>query len=154
KRLLKSWTQQLEQGAEQIGGKPDLDIENLAKIQEGESEEQLKARVKKAVGGVLPHLELDGKQERHMLGYKGYIDGRSYYKSPFDVDKVKALFKDGEVRTTKKGDWDKKMIIHHPDFYGMCVPNGNMSKAIKTYKSKVHFGDLSFHIVPYVEKGK
>ncbi len=134
--------------------KTKLDIEDLAKRQEGESEEQLKARVKKAVMDLSPILGLDNKQERHMWGQKGYITGRSYYEKPFDVEQVKPLFKDGEVLLTQKGDWDKKLIIHHPDFYGMCVPNGDMSKAIKTYKSKVHFGDNSFHLVPYARKGE
>ncbi|WP_121757051.1 polymorphic toxin type 50 domain-containing protein [Helicobacter felis] len=60
---------------------------------------------------MLPYLELDNKQERHMLGQEGYIEGRSYYESPFDVDKVKTLFKDGVVLLTQKGDWDKKMIL-------------------------------------------
>ncbi|WP_104740210.1 polymorphic toxin type 50 domain-containing protein [Helicobacter bizzozeronii] len=132
--------------------KTKLDIEVLAKRQEGESEEQLKARVKKVVMDLSPILGLDNKQERHMWGQKGYIAGRSYYGKPFDVEQVKPLFKDGEMLWTKNNNWDKKIIITHPDFYGMCVPNGDMSKAIKTYKSKVHFGDDSFHLVPYAEK--
>ncbi|WP_121021242.1 polymorphic toxin type 50 domain-containing protein [Helicobacter vulpis] len=135
------------------GGKRSLEIEELAKRKEGESEEELKVRIKQAVVDVLPYFSLSTKQERHMWGQKGYVMGRGYYEQPIDIGLVKSLFETGEVLLTEKGDWDKKMIITHPEFYGMCVPHGDMSRAIKTYKSKVHFGDNSFHIVPYANKG-
>ncbi|BCZ18053.1 hypothetical protein NHP190003_13350 [Helicobacter sp. NHP19-003] len=135
-------------------GPVDLKIEQLAKLQEGEDDQQAQARILKALEFWQPILNLNDKQDRHMQGNKNYTLGRGYYEAPLDADRVKPLFKHGKFLWTMDGDWDKKIVITHPDFYGVHVPNGDLSQAKKTHKSKVHFANDGFHMVPYMSKDK
>ncbi|MFC3848423.1 polymorphic toxin type 50 domain-containing protein [Helicobacter baculiformis] len=124
------------------------DIKEIAKRQEAESDLKMEQRIKAMIDAYLPLLKLDEKQNRYILGHKGYIEGRSYYTEPINVDKVKELVKTGMVKFTRKNEWDEKIIIDYP---GILMPHEKTSikKPIPTSKSKVHFSNDSFHIVPY-----
>uniref|UniRef100_UPI001B323DE8 polymorphic toxin type 50 domain-containing protein n=2 Tax=Helicobacter bizzozeronii TaxID=56877 RepID=UPI001B323DE8 len=132
-------------------------IKEIAKRQEGESDLEMRQRIKEAINERLPTLELNKKQNHHILGHKGYIEGRSYYEQPLDEEKIRELIRNGSVSIKKGKPWDEKIIIEHPDFEGVVLPHKKTSvdKPIRTRRSKVHFGNNGFHIVPYVgRKGR
>ncbi len=132
----------------------EWDIKEIAKRQEGEGDLEMEQRIKAMIDTYLPLLKLDEKQNRHILGHKGYIEGRSYYEQELDAEKIKELIRDGDINLKKGKPWNEKIIIEHPDFEGVVLSHKKTSidKPIRTRRSKVHFSNNSFHIVPYVGK--
>ncbi|CCF79895.1 hypothetical protein HBZS_103430 [Helicobacter bizzozeronii CCUG 35545] len=144
-------------GGKEGNGDGGWNIKEIAKRQEGESDLEMRQRIKEAINERLPTLELNKKQNHHILGHKGYIEGRSYYEQPLDEEKIRELIRNGSVSIKKGKPWDEKIIIEHPDFEGVVLPHKKTSvdKPIRTRRSKVHFGNNGFHIVPYVgRKGR
>ncbi|WP_104750409.1 polymorphic toxin type 50 domain-containing protein [Helicobacter cynogastricus] len=131
---------------------PTWDIKKIAQRQEDEGDLEMEGRIKAALEMWLPTLKLDDKQEWHILTSPGYIQGRSYYEHPLDAEALKRLIRNARIRVKNGKNWNEKIIIEHPDFEGVVLPHEKTStdKPVRTRKSKVHFSNNSFHIVPYI----
>ncbi|BCD70254.1 polymorphic toxin type 50 domain-containing protein [Helicobacter suis] len=132
-----------------------LDFDKLAQRLQNEKPYPFTQRVLATIKSALSLLNLDEKQERHVLGSPGYVQGRSYYTKAPTIEEVRGWIRESlEIEFDKKqGTWDKHGIISHPDFEGIVMPFFDKSKApVKVYKSKLHFNKKGFHIVPTTEE--
>ncbi|WP_281778541.1 polymorphic toxin type 50 domain-containing protein, partial [Helicobacter suis] len=87
----------------------------------------------------------------HVLGNPNYKEGRSYYTKAPSIEEVRGwIAADDMLRSWN--NWNKKIIIHHPDFEGVVMPHEKTSiqEPTKTNYSKVHFNKKGIHIVPYL----
>ncbi|WP_205426582.1 polymorphic toxin type 50 domain-containing protein, partial [Helicobacter suis] len=127
-----------------------LDFDELAKRAPAEKPYPFTQRVLNTIKSALALLSLDEKQERHVLGTPGYTEGRSYYTKAPSIEEVRGWIAQTAEMQKKKRAWDKKLIIHHPEFEGVVMPFGGIKEKTKTNFSKVHFNKKGIHIVPFV----
>ncbi len=94
-----------------------------------------------------------GRQGKHIKGHSNYIPGRSYITiSPEEVQElINKYAGTGEIRFTKKGEWDKKEIIISDKIIGVVV-NKNTGEEVLTTGFKIHYSKKGVHIVPYKRK--
>ncbi|WP_158654240.1 polymorphic toxin type 50 domain-containing protein [Helicobacter felis] len=71
------------------------------------------------------------------MGHSDYIEGRSYYEQVLDEEVLKELMQNGRIYIIKNKNWDEKMIIEHPDFYGVILPHEKIKyNQANTHKQK------------------
>ncbi|BCD48950.1 phage minor head protein [Helicobacter suis] len=107
-----------------------LDFDKLAERLPSEKPYPFTQRVLNTIKSALSLLSLDDKQERHVLGSPGYVQGRSYYTKAPTIEEVRGWIRESlEIEFDKKqGTWDKHGIISHPDFEGIVMPFFDKSK--------------------------
>ncbi|MGG1598045.1 polymorphic toxin type 50 domain-containing protein [Paenibacillus naphthalenovorans] len=92
----------------------------------------------------------EGQQGKHIRGHNNYIEGRSYLT--ISMDEVQKLINryagTGEIRFTRKGEWDQKEIIITDDEVGVYIDQSTMQE-YKPDGFKIHYGKKGVHIVPY-----
>lgn len=122
-------------------------IEEIAKRAAGESDGQLKQRVRDYIASSYCTKEFTDRQQIHIKGSAIYAPGKSYYDSDdtLPIDSVIECLPSIDISTTRKGDWDKKGVIHHAGVVGHWV---SKKGAGETEYSTVHFSDKGLHTVP------
>uniref|UniRef100_UPI0019688985 polymorphic toxin type 50 domain-containing protein n=1 Tax=Helicobacter suis TaxID=104628 RepID=UPI0019688985 len=108
-------------------------------------------RVLATIKSALALLSLDDRQDLHVLNSPNYKQGRSYYTKAPSIEEVRGWIAQTKGMQAKKRTWDKKLIIHHPEFEGIVMPFGGIKEETKTNYSKVHFNKKGMHIVPFVK---
>ncbi len=129
-----------------------LDFDELAKRLPAEKPYPFTQRVLNTIKSALSLLSLNEKQEKHVLDSPGYIQGRSYYTKAPTIEEVRGWIRGTTDIQAKGRVWDKKLIIHHPNFEGVVLPHEKTSiqEPTKTNYSKVHFSKRGIHIVPFL----
>ncbi|WP_231102916.1 polymorphic toxin type 50 domain-containing protein, partial [Helicobacter suis] len=128
-----------------------LDFDKLAQRLQNEKPYPFTQRVLATIKSALSLLNLDEKQERHVLDSPNYKQGRSYYTKAPSIEEVREWIAQTAAIQGEKRIWDKKLIIEHPDFEGIVMPFGGIKEKTKTNFSKVHFSKRGIHIVPFLE---
>ncbi|WP_163556475.1 polymorphic toxin type 50 domain-containing protein [Helicobacter suis] len=130
-----------------------LDFDKLAERLPSEKPYPFTQRVLNTIKSALSLLSLNDKQDWHILNSPNYKQGRSYYPKAPTIEQVREWIKESlEVRLiSSQSRWDKRGIIHHPDFEGIVMPFGGVKEKTKTKFSKVHFSKRGIHIVPFLE---
>lgn len=91
-----------------------------------------------------------GHQGKHIKGHNNYIEGKSYLTISADEaqELVNRYTGTGEIRLTRKGDWDNKEIIMSDRVIGVYVDQ-DTAEEFETSGFKIHYGKKGAHIVPY-----
>jgi hypothetical protein len=124
--------------------------EILKQVAEREKIEEIRRYIKSDKQPKNLHM---GQQGKHIKGHSNYIPGRSYITiSPEEVQElINKYAGTGEIRFTKKGEWDKKEIIISDKIIGVVV-NKNTGEEVLTTGFKIHYSKKGVHIVPYKRK--
>lgn len=89
------------------------------------------------------------KQNRHILGSPGYIEGRSYIYG--EVGTAQALVDryhgTGDIKTTLTGGWKNREAVNAQDIIGVCI-DGETGEAVETNRFTIHYGSTGTHVVP------
>lgn len=89
-----------------------------------------------------------GNQNKHILGSKGYIEGRSYIYGTLDdaqrfVDQYHGT---GESLFDRKGNWKNREIVAIERDIGVCLDIDGASEITNAFT--IHYGKKGTHIVP------
>lgn len=124
-----------------------IKIEEIAKRVPGESEDQIKQRVRDYIASPYCTKEFTDRQQIHIKGSPIYDPGKSYYDSDdtLPVDKVIECLPSIDINITSKGDWGMKGVIHHAGAVGHWVSKKGTGE---TEYSMVHFSNKGLHTVP------
>ena len=128
-----------------------INIEDIAKRHDGETEESVCSRVWDYIDSPYFTREFTSRQGIHIKGDKLYNEAnkKSYYLNASDIpiSEVLKWVKKGEVTPTKRGEWSKRILISHPGVTAVLV-NKYTGEEIKTHLSTVHFSNKGIHVVP------
>lgn len=128
-----------------------INIEDIAKRHDGETEESVCSRVWDYIDSPYFTREFTPRQGIHIKGDKLYskANKKSYYLNASDIpiSEVLKWVKKGEVTPTKRGEWSKRILISHPGVTAVLV-NKYTGEEIKTHLSTVHFSNKGIHVVP------
>ncbi|MGG1878270.1 phage minor capsid protein [Paenibacillus cisolokensis] len=102
----------------------------------------------------LKHLHM-GHQGKHIKGHNNYIEGKSYLTISADEaqELVNRYAGSGEVRFTRKGEWNNKEIILTDDQIGVYVDQVT-GQELEPDGFTIHYGKKGTHIVPYRRERK
>lgn len=128
-----------------------INIEDIAKRYDGETAETVRSRVWDYINSPFFTREFTHRQGLHTKGDKLYNEAnkKSYYLNDLDIpiSEVLKWIKNGKVQQTKKGEWNKRILISHPDVCAILV-NDKTGEETKTFFSTVHTSNKGIHIVP------
>jgi len=122
-------------------------------VRNGETEAAFIKRIREYISSPYCTKEITNKQKKHFLG-KNYVSGKGYYdRNDFPSnDTIANALVDAEIKFTRKGDWIKKVKIHHAQNTAHYIDSyGNETT---THYSMVHFSDKGIHLVPAREGEK
>lgn len=90
-----------------------------------------------------------GHQNKHILGQRGYIPGRSYIfgNAQTAQELIDRYHGTGEIRFSDKGDWIKKEFVQMDYDIGMRV-NPKTGEETPTNTFAIHYGKNGTHVVP------
>lgn len=95
-------------------------------------------------------LEINrNKEERHIKGAKGYIEGRSYFYGDFaDVKQlVGASYGTGEPIINDNGIWNRKERVRFDHVIGVCIDQ-KTGNEMETCEALIHYSKTGVHIIP------
>lgn len=122
-----------------------IKIENIAKKLPGETDEVFEKRIWDYIKSPFCTKAFTNRQNYHIKSSSEYREGKSYYYSELDNQKIEKLIYTGYLKLTKVGDWNRKVAIKHPQIKGViATKSGEMT----THSGMVHFGDSGIHIIP------
>lgn len=100
-----------------------------------------------------PKEILEGKQGKHILRHNNYTEGRSYLTISLEEaqELVNRYAGTGDIRFTRKGEWDKKEIIKFNKMIGINI-NQDTGEQTPTSSFKIHYSDNGTHIVPTIKE--
>ncbi|WP_281747300.1 polymorphic toxin type 50 domain-containing protein, partial [Helicobacter suis] len=87
-----------------------LDFDKLAQRLQNEKPYPFTQRVLATIKSALSLLNLDEKQERHVLDSPNYKQGRSYYTKAPSIEEVREWIAQTAAIQGEKRIWDKKLI--------------------------------------------
>jgi len=103
-------------------------------------------------GTVSKEINAD-KQNRHIKGSDGYIEGRSYIKGTVeDAQKlIEELSGTGEPVYKPNGEWNNKEKVTADKVIGVNIDPKTMQET-DTAKATIHYSKTGSHIVPRKEE--
>ena len=131
-----------------------INIEEVAVRSLEETLEAFESRIWDYIKSPYCTKEFTPRQAIHIKDDERYISGRSYYLSENDIPPSSVIqwMYAGELQLTGKGDWNKKVLIHHLEIAAVVVYRAGEEKA--TEYSFVHFSNKGLHMVPKEVKDK
>ncbi|MEA5057468.1 MAG: phage minor capsid protein [Anaerotignum propionicum] len=91
-----------------------------------------------------------GKQGKHIIGHKNFIEGRSYLT--ITIEEAQEIANkyagNGTVLLDKEGKWKMQEIIETDRIIGIDVDDITDNE-METNKAKIHYSKKGIHIVPY-----
>lgn len=89
------------------------------------------------------------RQKIHIKGTDLYNPDKSYYMNAESLNNIdiKEPLLLGKIKLTKAGDWNKKVLVHHPGIKGVVVHQYGSDTVLTEY-SLVHVSDKGVHMVP------
>lgn len=108
---------------------------------------------KKIKTGKQPLKIETGKQGKHIIGHKNFIEGRSYLT--ISIEEAQEIANkyagNGTILLDKDGKWKMQEIIEADRIIGIDVDDISGNE-IKTNKAKIHYSKKGIHIVPYTNR--
>ena len=126
-----------------VNGK--INIEDVAKRLPDESDGAFEKRIWEYIKSSFCIKHFTSRQDLHYKFSDKYVEGKSYYIEPLDIDKIFTFIYLGELGSTGKKDWNKKVLIKHSEQKGVLVKDG---REIETTFSTVHFSNKGIHVIP------
>lgn len=133
-------------------------------IKQEEEQRKRAAEIRRIKEKVIPLQKTDNvipRQKVHRQGTKEYYDRQNYLKSKkkygpgyvtISDDEIIELVKQykgkGDIRLTKKGEWDNEEVIITNDKIVGVVVNDMTGKSVPTSVFKIHYSNDGIHIVP------
>lgn len=116
--------------------------------------EEIEAVRKLIRSDVTPKTLNVGSQNKHILGSKGYIAGRSYIFGDLDAaqELVNRYHGTGDIKLTRAGNWSGRESITVDYDIGTCI-NPNNGEQVTTNRFTIHYGKKGTHIVPAERRG-
>ena len=133
-------------------------------IKQEEEQRKRAAEIRRIKEKVIPLQKTDNvipRQKVHRQGTKEYYDRQNYLKNKkkygpgyvtISDDEIIELVKQykgkGDIRLTKKGEWDNEEVIITNDKIVGVVVNDMTGKSVPTSVFKIHYSNDGIHIVP------
>ena len=122
----------------------------VAKVQKAVKVEDIRALIK---SDAITKKVNAKKQNRHILGSQGYIEGRSYLYG--DLATAQALVDQyhgtGRIQTSRRNVWNHKEVIELREDIGVCVSVQNGAERT-TNRFTIHYSKTGTHVVPAERK--
>ena len=121
-----------------------------AKATKLEAEKKKKADIRERIRSDETPKQLNtGNQNKHIMGSKGYQEGRSYLYGDLSTAQeiVNTYHGTGEIILTRSGEWSNKEVITAAEDLGVEV-NPTTGSETATNRATIHYGKNGTHVVP------
>lgn len=121
-----------------------------AKAAKQEAEKKKKAEIRERIRSDKTPKQLNfGNQNKHIVGSKGYQEGRSYIYGDLSAaqDIVNQRAGTGEIRLNDSGEWNHKEFVTLDHDIGVYI-NPQSGEHYPTNTVSIHYGKRGTHIVP------
>ncbi len=121
-----------------------------AKAAKQESEKKKKAEIRERIRSDETPKQLNsGNQNKHIVGSKGYQEGRSYIYGDLSAaqDIVNQRAGTGEIRLNDHGEWNHKEFVTLDHDISVYI-NPQSGEHYPTNTVSIHYGKKGTHIVP------
>lgn len=121
-----------------------------AKAAKLEAEKKKKADIRKRIrSDETPKWLNTGNQNKHIVGSKGYQEGKSYLYGDLSTAQeiVNTYHGTGEIILTRSGEWNNKEVITAAEDLGVEV-NPATGSETATNRATIHYGKNGTHVVP------
>ena len=121
-----------------------------AKATKQEAEKKKKAEIRERIRSDETPKQLNsGNQNKHIVGSKGYQEGRSYIYGDLSTaqDIVNQRAGTGEIRLNDRGEWNHKEFVTLDHDIGVYI-NPQSGEHYPTNTVSIHYGKKGTHIVP------
>ena len=135
-----------------VSGKVNAAVKRAekAKVANQESEKKKKAEIRERIRSDETQKQLNsGNQNKHIVGSKGYQEGRSYIYGDLRTaqDIVNQRAGTGEIRLNDHGEWNKKEFVTLDHDIGVYI-NPQSGERYSTNTVSIHYGKKGTHVVP------
>lgn len=126
-----------------------IKIEEVSKCLPDESLSEFDKRIHDYLESPYCTKVFTDRQKIHIKGTDLYNPDKSYYMNAESLNNIdiKELLLSGKIKLTKAGDWNKKVLVHHPGIKGVVVHQYGSDTVLTEY-SLVHVSDKGVHMVP------
>lgn len=126
-----------------------IKIEEVSKCLPDESLSEFDKRIHDYLESPYCTKVFTDRQKIHIKGTDLYNPDKSYYMNAESLNNIdiKELLLSGKIKLTKAGDWNKKVLVHHPGIKGVVVHQYG-SDTVLTESRLVHVSDKGVHMVP------
>ena len=121
-----------------------------AKATKQEAEKKKKAEIRERIRSDGTPKQLNsGNQNKHIVGSKGYQEGRSYIYGDLSAaqDIVNQRAGTGEIRLNDRGEWNHKEFVTLDHDIGVYI-NPQSGEHYPTNTVSIHYGKKGTHVVP------
>ena len=121
-----------------------------AKATKQEAEKKKKAEIRERIRSDETPKQLNsGNQNKHIVGSKGYQEGRSYIYGDLSAaqDIVNQRAGTGEIRLNDRGEWNHKEFVTLDHDIGVYI-NPQSGEHYPTNTVSIHYGKKGTHVVP------
>lgn len=135
-----------------VSGKVNAAVKRTekAKVANQEAEKKKKAEIRERIRSDETPKQLNsGNQNKHIVGSKGYQEGRSYIYGDLRTaqDIVNQRAGTGEIRLNDHGEWNKKEFVTLDHDIGVYI-NPQSGERYSTNTVSIHYGKKGTHVVP------